>query len=202
MPRVEEPPDVPQLHRPSAYPTHWVLPLPPGPHSPPASSSFISSLLQRPGPGHGLGAILGSRREVRRGRRIPELGTAPLLLQLTRLSCPLVSPLTISLFPHLLCLQSRLRPSSPDLSQPRDYSLSPTTGHRGAGGACGTHGVHAETLQPGHPLHCAERGTHRYCPRAPWQEGPKGCHVSRPSSSLRDESWGPEWGSKLPRVTQ
>ena len=27
MPRVEEPPDVPQLHRPSAYPTHWVLPL-------------------------------------------------------------------------------------------------------------------------------------------------------------------------------
>lgn len=102
MPRVEEPPDVPQLHRPSAYPTHWVLPLPPGPHSPPTSSSFISSLLRRPGPGHGLGAILGSRREVRRGRQIPELGTAPLLLQLTRLFCPLVSPLTILLFPHLL----------------------------------------------------------------------------------------------------
>ena len=26
--------------------------------------------------------------------------------------------------------------------------------------------------------------------------------MSRPSSSLRDESWGPEWGSKLPGVTQ
>lgn len=93
---------MPQLHRPSAYPTHWVLPLPPGPHSTPASSSFISSLLQQPGPGHGLGAIMGSRWEVRRGRRILELGTAPFLLQLMRLSCPLVSPLTILLFPHLL----------------------------------------------------------------------------------------------------
>lgn len=30
MPRVEEPSDVLQLHRPGAYPTRWVLPPPTG----------------------------------------------------------------------------------------------------------------------------------------------------------------------------
>lgn len=77
-----------QLHRPSAYPTLGTAPSHLG-YTPDPRLLFLhlfSSSAARAG--HGLGAIMGSRREVRRADGSPELGTAPLLAA-DALSCPL-----------------------------------------------------------------------------------------------------------------
>lgn len=151
--------------------------LPPGPHLAPLLLFlyFFSSSGARTGAWFGV--ILGEQAGSQAGQTDPQAGRGTSSLAADTPLLP--SGFTMNhLFLCSFALTSVMAQAKlPRPSPAKDCSLSPATGHRGASGARGANGVHAETLQPGHPLHCAERGAHRYCPGALRHEGSKGGHL-------------------------
>lgn len=125
LPHVEEPSDTLQLHRPSAYPPHWVL-LPP-PLGKTLPSSSISSLCSSGArAGTWFGGHRGEQEGAGLGRWIPKLGTAPLLSKLMHLSC-CTGFITNHLVPSSLSLTSVMAQANLPLGLPQPITVPSTS---------------------------------------------------------------------------
>lgn len=138
--------------------SHGASPCPP----PPLRPSFLFSIPQQPGLGMIWGHLGERERGGQAGQRAPQAGhdTSSLAADtpLCHAGFTINHHVLASLSLTLVMAQAQHAGPSPA----NGCSLLPAPGHRGASGACGANGVHAEALQPGYPLHRAERGAHRY----------------------------------------